>query len=167
MKLLTFRFHFLLVLGIGILLESCNYLPPAPDSRFLLAPSLELDKSPAFQRALRSERKSPSYEKARIDYLLEVISRCPYNFIRNGSRYNSQRARLHLKWKYYLNRWQVKTAEEFIDVVASGSKSTGQPYLIELPDRRHYPLKLLFLKETKRFDEELEKRSSFQTDSSQ
>lgn len=152
------RFHSLWL--AAFLLGNCSYLPPLPDPSLLLAPSLRIDQSLAFQRALQTEPEDPAYQKARIDYLLEVISHTPYNFIRNGSRYKKQRAWLHLKWKYYQNRWQVKTAEEFINRVATFSKSTGQPYLIEFPDGRRYPLKPLFIKELERFDQELMRRNA-------
>lgn len=95
------------------------------------------------------------FEKARLDYLLEVISHSPYNFIRSGSRYTGRRAEAHFKWKFFRNRWQVSTAEEFIDRVASTSKTTGQPYLVEFSGKSRYPLRLFLSRELKRFDEEM------------
>lgn len=137
-----------------------SYLPPAPDPTVTLAPAFSIPKSPAFQRALKSEPQSLARQKARIDYLLEVVSHSPYNFIRSGSRYTGKRTEAHLRWKYYRNRWQVKTAEEFIDHVSSASKVTGQPYLVEFHDKDRYPLRLLLARELERFDRELGKEDN-------
>ena len=144
---------------LSLFISACSpirYLPPAPDPNMKLAPLFDLEGSPAFEKALKVRTGTPAREKARIDYLLEVIGHSPYNFIRNGSRYTGKRAKAHFKWKYFRNRWQVKTAEAFMDRVSATSKVTGQPYLVELGPERFYPLQPLLLRELKRFDEKLD-----------
>jgi hypothetical protein len=55
-------------------------------------------------------------------------------FIRNGSEYGGAQAASHLrmKWKKAGNR--VKTAEDFIEVCASGSYMSGKKYQIRFAD---------------------------------
>lgn len=118
-----------------------------------LTPQLDIQTSPAFEKALRAGNDTHKLEAARIEYLLERIRLSPYNFIRNGSRHNGTRAWLHLKWKHFRIRKQVKTAEDFIQKVASGSKASGNPYMIEFEDRKQVPLKTIFLNELRSFDQ--------------
>lgn len=137
----------------------CVSTLPGLDPSFSLCPNLALETSRRFQDVLKAEPGTAGYERARIEYLLERVSKSPYNFIRNNSRYSGKRGAIHIKWKYYFRSGrQVKTAEEFIDKVATASKKSGRPYLIELPDKRRFPLRSLLLNELKRLDQELEKR---------
>lgn len=136
-----------------------------------LVPALEASSMKAFGRAVQAEAGSPALERARIDYLLERVSKSPYNFFRNGGRYTGGRALAHLKWKYFRNLGRVKTAEDFIERVATRSKMSGQAYEVEYRDRKRYPLRSVLLmelalldeavqKEWKRIQEEVEKRES-------
>ena len=121
-----------------------------------LASGAEFDSSRAFQEILLLETGTPAYERARINYLLERVSKSPYNFIRNNGRYSGKRGAVHLKWKYYFRGGRsVKTAEEFIDRVATFSKRSGDPYLMEFPTRKRYPLRDLLLRELRELDKEL------------
>jgi hypothetical protein len=122
-----------------------------------LGPHPDFVTDTVFKRALQSTPGSRALEQARIDYFLERVSQSPYNFIRNQNRYTGKRAAVHLKWKYLRNLFRVKTAGDFIDRVATGSKVSGAPYLVEFPDRRRYPLRRLLLQELQLFDQALEK----------
>ena len=125
-----------------------------------LAPSRPPEKSRAFQKALRYEPGSRASEQARIDYLLECIANSPYNFFRNGSRYTGKRAEAHLnlKWKYFRYLKKVKTAEDFINKVASYSKMSGEEYLVELPEKKQVPLHPILVRELEIFDQALASR---------
>lgn len=148
-----------LLLGVAVILEvGCLRTSPSLDSSLSLGPLLEWEKSPAFRRALRLETGSHALERARIDYLLERISKSPYNFLRNGGRYTGKQAGNHFLWKYFTNRGRVKTAEEFIERVATRSKRSGRSYQVQLPDKRRYPLQALLLRELNFFDQTLEKK---------
>ena len=122
----------------------------------MLGPPPSWETSRPFQKAVQSQPGSQALEQARIDYLLERVSKSPYNFIRNGQRYSGKRAWAHLKWKYFLNVGRVKTAEEFIERVATYSKMSGEPYVVQLPDRSRRPLHLLLVNELRLFDEKVE-----------
>lgn len=153
------RFFLPFLLGIALILEEgCVLSSSSLDPSFSLGPPLEWETSRAFQRALRSEPGSQALERARIDYLLERISNSPYNFLRNGSRYTGRQTNTHFRWKYFLNRGRVKTAEEFINQVATRSKITGHPYWVQFADKRRHPLGALLLQELRSFDQALEKK---------
>jgi hypothetical protein len=156
MKRSVIFFFFLgisLVAG-GIRADSGHENPPNP----ALAPRGDFNQSLPFQRALHSEPTGAAFQRARIDYLLERISKSPYNFLRNGDRFPGKRAEAHYRWKYALNLEQVKTAEQFIDEVMTRSKISGQTYYVELPDKSRRPLREFMTYELKTLDEELEKR---------
>ena len=67
---------------------------------------------------------------ARIEAMQDVV------FIRNGKEYNSDKAVDHLRLKWKKAGRRVKTAEDFIELCASGSSISGKPYKIRLPDGR-------------------------------
>jgi len=58
------------------------------------------------------------------------VSGCEFN--RNGSWYTGAEAKSHLlgKLKYLEDRGAVQTAEQFIELAASSSSMSGQPYLV-------------------------------------
>jgi len=139
-----------------LIFQGCVVSPtPLPEEApVFLSDSRSPEASRAFQKALSAE-ESILQEKARIDYLLEGISACPYNFIRNGRSYDGKRAAAHLRWKHFRRRSKVKTAEDFIAQVANGSKMSGEPYGVEFPGKKRYPLRPILEKELKAFDEAL------------
>ena len=142
----------------GLLVTQANCAPSLPplDPSTTLASRAEFDSSRAFQKILLLVPGTSAYELARINYLLERVSKSPYNFIRNNGRYSGKRGAVHLKWKYYFRGGRsVKTAEEFIDRVATFSKRSGDPYLMEFPTRKRYPLRDLLLRELRELDKEL------------
>ncbi len=59
-----------------------------------------------------------------------VASGCEFN--RNGNWYTAAEAKSHLsqKLKYFEDRGMVQTTEQFIEMAASGSSMSGQPYLV-------------------------------------
>jgi len=128
------------------------------DELLLLGPDPAFDQMKSFQKVLRNEEGTGMYEKARIDYLLERLRNSPYNFIRNGSSYKSSRAVAHLKWKYWKQRKHIKSAEEFIARIASGSRISGKPYLVQRGENQVHRLETFFRNELQVLDEELARR---------
>ncbi len=57
-------------------------------------------------------------------------------FIRNGSMHDVTEAVSHMRRKWRWKRSQIKTAEDFIRIVGTGSSMTGKPYQIEFEDGR-------------------------------
>lgn len=79
-------------------------------------------------------------EKNRIESLITHIEGLKdANFIRNGKSYDSKNAAKFLRGKWEAKAKEIKTAEEFIDKVASVSGTTGKPYLIRFKDGREVP----------------------------
>jgi hypothetical protein len=81
----------------------------------------------------------PGVERKKIESLLESVAKLPNAvFVRNGKSYDAATAAKFLrgKWK---NRTDVRSAEEFIDKVATKSSTTGKPYLIRYTDGREVP----------------------------
>jgi hypothetical protein len=72
--------------------------------------------------------------KAEIDYLLRYVETADCRFVRGGTEYPPAEAAAHLRMKLGKAGNRIKTAEEFIEGVASKSYLSGTPYQIKLPD---------------------------------
>ena len=71
--------------------------------------------------------------KAEIDGLLSRLEASSCTFNRNGTWYPATEAKSHLlrKLKYLEDRGVVQSTEQFIELAASSSSTTGQPYLVK------------------------------------
>lgn len=98
----------------------------------------EIEKSPYFTELKREYGKGSSYERAKIKYLLDCTSKSEYSFDRNGMVYGGERTARHLRKKYMQRIDRVKTAQDFIDKVASISTASGKPYLAFPGDGKAY-----------------------------
>lgn len=79
-------------------------------------------------------------EMARIERLLVMLgSRKDMRMVRNGTVHDPETAVTFLRRKlnYYID--DIKTAEDFIDRLATRSSTTGQLYWVRLPDGRDVP----------------------------
>lgn len=65
-----------------------------------------------------------------IQFLIEAVGKSGCDFIRNGDRHDSEAAVEHLQRKYRRGKRYAKTAENFIDRLASKSSISGKPYSI-------------------------------------
>ncbi len=80
---------------------------------------------------------SVSAQTARIQKLIDALARLKTaKFIRNGSVHGVAEAVSHMHRKWQWKRKQIKTAEDFIRIVGTGSSMTGKPYQIEFADGR-------------------------------
>ena len=70
--------------------------------------------------------------RAEIDALLSRLEASSCTFNRNGTWYPATEAKSHLlrKLKYLEDRGMVQSTEQFIELAASSSSTTGQPYLV-------------------------------------
>jgi hypothetical protein len=74
-------------------------------------------------------------ETGRIEYLIQSIEQLSgAKFIRNGAAYDAKPAADHLRLKWREAGTRVKTAEQFIELCASRSSVSGQPYRIRFAD---------------------------------
>ena len=72
-------------------------------------------------------------EQARITALLDAVERSGAQFIREKKAYSAVEGRKHLQRKLRHAGDRVKTAEQFIEGIASRSSTTGRPYIVKLP----------------------------------
>ena len=76
-------------------------------------------------------------ETARIERLIDHIARqTDISFIRNGESFEASAAAAHLRSKMSSAGWRIKTADHFIDYLASRSSMSGTMYEIRLADGR-------------------------------
>jgi hypothetical protein len=73
-------------------------------------------------------------ENAEINYLLTTIGSSDCQFIRNGKEHSPLEAADHLGMKYSRAKKHIKSAEDFIDNLASASSWTGKAYEIRCPE---------------------------------
>jgi len=74
-------------------------------------------------------------ESQKVQQLIEWVRHLEgATFIRNGEEYNCQQAADHLQSKWEKHKDQVKTAQEFIDALASKSGMSGEDYQIRFAD---------------------------------
>lgn len=66
-----------------------------------------------------------------IEYLLHAIGQSECVFTRNGKQHPATEAEDHLRMKYDRTRSRIKTAEAFIDHLASKSSWTGKSYSMQ------------------------------------
>jgi hypothetical protein len=68
-----------------------------------------------------------------IDHLLSAVGSSGCEFYRNGTWYDATRAQAHLRRKldFLVANDQIRTAEEFIEKVATKSALTNQPYEVQ------------------------------------
>lgn len=77
----------------------------------------------------------PEAERFRIEALILAVEGLgDAVFIRNGKAYDAATAARFLRGKWGAGEAQVRTAEDFIEKVASFSSTTGKPYTIRFKD---------------------------------
>lgn len=81
-------------------------------------------------------RPSEKYtEEQKVSYLIQHIAKMGNaTFVRNGSEHTCKEAAEHLESKWEKHKDDVKTADRFIEDLASRSGLTGEPYKIRFAD---------------------------------
>jgi len=75
-----------------------------------------------------------------IEYLLDSVGQSGCVFIRNGSEYASEDAESHLRLKYRKGKKWVKSAELFIERLATKSSWTNKAYYLRCDGESRQPL---------------------------
>jgi len=78
-------------------------------------------------------------EQDEIEYLLSFVAESNCIFIRNGKEHQAKAASEHLAMKYNHVRGRIKTAENFIDKIASKSSLTRRAYTIRCNGKQAVP----------------------------
>ncbi len=84
--------------------------------------------------ALFSQYNFATTSDNEINQLIEFISQSNATFIRNGDEHSSTEAADHLAMKYRRAKRYARTAEDFIENLASKSSWSGKPYKVILTD---------------------------------
>lgn len=76
---------------------------------------------------------APPAVRAEIDALLSRLESTDCQFHRNGSWHAGSDAKVHLmrKLDYLANRTTLRSAEQFIELAATASSASGQPYQVK------------------------------------
>ena len=71
-----------------------------------------------------------------VSFLLGYVEGAGCSFYRNGSWYDSRSAQAHLREKYMflVARNMINSTDDFIDLVATESSLSGQPYAVKCAD---------------------------------
>ena len=102
----------------------------------VLAVSLAL----AGPRTSLAEEASAQAEQRTIEALIASVAQLSgATFLRNGESYTASSAARFLREKWRSRQSEVRSAEDFIDRVASFSSTTSKPYLIRFADGREVP----------------------------
>jgi hypothetical protein len=79
-------------------------------------------------------------EPAKIEALIYYVENLPdVTFIRNGSDYDAKSAAKFLRAKVKAHGDDAKTATDFIAKLATGSSTTGKPYMLRYKDGSEKP----------------------------
>ena len=74
-------------------------------------------------------------EKKRIESLISTVENLKdAKFVRNGTEYDCKAAAEHMRDKWQYAGSKVKTARDFITLIATKSSQSGKPYLIRFKD---------------------------------
>ena len=75
--------------------------------------------------------------KAEVSTLLTRLAASGCTFQRNGSWYNAAEARAHLekKYQYLLDKQRLASAEDFVEMAATRSSTSGKPYIVKCGDK--------------------------------
>ncbi|MBP9186718.1 MAG: DUF5329 domain-containing protein [Bacteroidia bacterium] len=92
-------------------------------------------------------------ETQKIESLIAFIAKQDGVFIRNGSEYTPGQAAEHLRMKWKKGGSAIKTAEIFIDKLATSSSMSGKPYQIKFKNGRSINLAALLRAELKRLEQ--------------
>ncbi|MBI4717758.1 MAG: DUF5329 family protein [Planctomycetes bacterium] len=80
--------------------------------------------------------EAAAWRTADIERLLSIVAKSDAMFLRDGVESRGTEAAAHLRRKWEAASPAVRTAEEFLDHVATRSGTSGEPYRVKLPDGR-------------------------------
>lgn len=105
-----------------------------------------------YKRLMANDTIAGDDEMLKIMYLIEELRQSPYKFERNGEIHTSVRAAQHLMMKYNRTKDRIKTAEDFIELLASKSSKTGRSYYVIFDDRLKIPSKAVLSQELQKLN---------------
>jgi hypothetical protein len=98
-----------------------------------------------YAQSQQVKQPKPLSEKEKIEYLISSVEQLnDAQFYRNGEWYDATTAADHLRMKLSNAGSRVKTAQDFIDKVASCSSMTGEAYKIKYSNGKELTTKEYF-----------------------
>ena len=95
----------------------------------------------------------PAAENQKIEALIKQVGDLnDAKFVRNGSVYEPAIAARFLRGKWDANKTEAKTARDFIDKVATKSRTSGKLYLIRFNDGKEIPSREFLLAELEKLE---------------
>jgi hypothetical protein len=97
--------------------------------------------------------QQPLTEQQKIDHLIMLVRNLKgATFIRNGEEHTAQAAADHLQMKREKGGSRIKTAQDFIDKVATKSTLSGELYMIKFPNGKMFPSQMVLLNELNKLE---------------
>ena len=88
-------------------------------------------------KPLRHDGQPQLTEREKIEALIAALADLQgATFIRNGESHEPREAIEHMRRKWEWKKAEIRTAEDFIRLAATGSSMSGRPYAIRLADGR-------------------------------
>jgi len=96
----------------------------------------------------------PTYlsEEQKINQLITFVEKSEAKFVRNGTVYSGVEAAKHLKMKREKAGTKIKTARDFIDLIASKSSMSGDAYLMRYKNGQTIPVRDILYNELRKMD---------------
>jgi hypothetical protein len=86
-----------------------------------------------------AEADVPPPQVAEVEHLLDYLAGSDCKMVRNGKSHSGEDGARHVQRKYDHFREEIDSTEQFIELSASRSLRTGQPYEVHCPDHPPVP----------------------------
>jgi len=93
----------------------------------------------------------PPSQQHEVAHLLQFVGKSSCSLIRNGSSHKGGDAAAHIEKKYDYFREKIKTTEQFIELAASTSTSSGKEYRVSCPGEAQITSRAWLLNELERY----------------
>ena len=100
---------------------------------------------------LFAEADVPPAQAAEVEHLLSYLAASDCEMVRNGEVHSGAEGARHVRRKYDHFRDEIDSTEAFIDMAASGSLRSGQPYEVHCPGQPPVPSADWLLAELRRY----------------
>lgn len=110
----------------------------------------------------QTSQTTPITIRAEIDALFKQLQVSGCQFNRNGTWYSGTEAQSHLtnKLHYFENKNMIKSTEDFIQLAASTSSSSGKAYQVKCGNHPATESKVWLLEQLKNQREEMKKQNA-------
>ena len=100
-----------------------------------------------------AEADVPPSQVAEVEHLLDYLAGSDCKMVRNGKSHSGEDGARHVQRKYDHFREEIDSTEQFIELSASRSLRTGQPYEVHCPDQPPVPSAEWLLSELQKYRE--------------